>query len=262
MPQKIIKFIGIKSQNKKICIVFLLAIFCATCLTACQYKRNPADIIVEYQIPFAESANHLNEIKLIDKDDFGRKLYSYESAIRYGVVFRDFIEVDDLNTSAQMYIVAQKVDGKFVYCYDNFCFVYVKSFEIDNSDIISELKEKNDWNKPIQVEKLTALSTDVGGKKLVGYPIYNVEESAVSTLEKFVGYQIDDYFLDAISLPDATPIFVLREVESWEEITFGKSYVFSLPTEAREASYLELSDNIQNWNEEIHNFKMTLLADK
>lgn len=243
---------------KKIVISVVILSLCF--LISCSSHTKTPDIVVEYQVPFAASGLHWNEIEIVDNDEYGRKIYSYKSEGEHTNVFCDYT-ADTFNAPVLMYVLVQKNDDDFVYCYDDFCFVYVKSFEIDNSDIIFELKEKNDWNKPIQEKKLTAISIDIK-EKVLDYPIYKAEEDAVATLEQFVGYKIDKYYLDAIFLPDATPIFVLREVESWEEITFGKSYVFSLPTEEREATYLELSNDIQNWNEEIHNFKTTLLADK
>lgn len=227
-------------------------------MTSCGYKYESADIVIEYQVPFAKSASHFNEIELVDKDDYGRKLYSYKSGNNYTNVFRDYMGIDYSNAPVLVYVIIQKTDRNFVYCYDDLCYTYVKSFEDDNNAIIDSLKEINDWGKPIDNKKSMALSIDVATNYITKYKVISVEEETVSTFEQMVGYKLEDYFLDTIFLEDATPIFVLREVTNREKHEFGKSYIFHIPEDDSNITYLELSDDIQNWNEEIHNFKITL----
>lgn len=105
---------------------------------------------------------------------------------------------------------------------------------------------------------MTALSINTYRDKIVKYLVLSVEDKAIAKLEQDIGYEINDYYLDAIFLEDATPIFVLREVIDREQYEFGKSFIFYIPDDDSNATYLQLSDDIQNWNEEIHNFKLTL----
>ena len=139
----------------------------------------------------------------------------------------------------------------------NFYDITIESLIDDNSDIVKNLKDVNDWGKPFNDEKATALSVSEF-ENIDRYPIYSVEESVVKTLEDLINYEIEDYYIDDIFLEDATPIFVLREVTNREKHEFGKSYIFHIPEDDSNITYLELSVDIQNWNEEIHNFKITL----
>lgn len=243
--------------RNKFLLLFVFIISITLCLSSCSFQNNTLDVIVEYQIPFAKSGSRWNENELLDEDEYGRKLYSYKSGKAYTNVFRDYMGTDYRNAPVLMYIIVQKTEKDFVYCYDDSCYAYVASFENDNSDIVKNLKDVNDWGKPFNDEKATALSVSEF-ENIDRYPIYSVEESVVKTLEDLINYEIEDYYIDDIFLEDATPIFVLREVTNREKHEFGKSYIFHIPEDDSNITYLELSVDIQNWNEEIHNFKITL----
>ena len=258
MPKKSIKFIGIKSPNKKLYIITIILVVVSLFLTSCAANSSPADVVVEYQVPFAQSGHNWNEIELVGTDDYGREMYSYKSGKAYTNVFRDFMSEEYYRAApVLLYLIIQKRDNDFVYCYDNCCYVYVKSFQGNNDYMIDNLKELNDWGKPLDDEKLTSLSIDAFDD-VDGYKVTSITEQAVSTLEELLEKEIADYYLDDIFLDSNTPIFVLRIVESREPRIYGKSYVFNLSSDQMEASYFELSDDINTWNEEIHNFKMTL----
>ena len=249
---------GLRSKYLSL-FVFMMSVI--LCLSSCTFQNNTPDVIVEYQIPFAKSGSRWNENELLDEDEYGRKLYSYKSGKAYTNVFRDYMGIDYRNAPVLMYIIVQKTEKDFVYCYDDFCYAYVTSFENDNSDIVNNLKDVNDWGNPFNDEKTTALSVSEF-ENIDRYPIYSVEESVVKTLENLINYEIEDYYIDDIFLEDTTPIFVLREVTNRDRHEFGKSYIFHIPKDDSNVTYLELSDDIQNWNEEIHNFKATLKAEE
>lgn len=244
--------------NKKLHIITILSIVLSLFLTSCGYSSEPADVIVEYQVPFAQSGHRWNEIELVDQDNFGRELYSYKSGAAYNNVFKDFMDQDDyMNAPVLLYLIVQKRDNDFVYCYDNCCYIYVKSFQGNNDILIDKFKATNDWGKPFDSKKTTSLSIP-DFDKVDGYKVISIEEQAISTLEKLIGKEIADYYLDDIFLNSDTPIFVLRIVEDPKTYTFGKSYVFNLSSKQNEASYFELSDDINKWNEEIYSFKQAL----
>ena len=91
------------------------------------------------------------------------------------------------------------------------------------------------------------------------HPIYSKEDAAIETLENLINTEIDDfYFLDDLFIDVNNPIYVLRIREDNEKDVYGKAYVFNVPDEDNNASYLELSDDINKWNEEIHDFKTSL----
>ena len=242
-------------------LLFLAVFLSLFFIGGCNSKYNSYDILVEYQVPFTESRPRWNEVDLIEEDEYGRKIFSYKSVGSHTNVLHDYMGADYNNAPVLVYIITQKTDKKFIYCYDDICYAYVKTFG-DNDRTIAEFKKSNDWGEPINDEKLTALSINICCDKIMKYLVMSIEETAVTTLSDMANYEIDDYYIDAIFLEDATPIFVLREVINREKHEFGKSFVFHIPDDSSKATYLELSDDIQNWNEEIHNFKATLKAEE
>lgn len=236
------------------CLIFLAA-FLALFLTSCGSQYKSYDVIAEFQVPFANASPRWNEVELIEEDEYGRKLYSYESVGVYTNVLYDFAESSKNNVPVSLYMIVQKSDNKFVYCYDSLCYSYVGSFENDNTNIIENLKINNDWGKPLDEKKMNPLSVEMFRDKIIGYLKPSIEDETVKSLEKMIGYKMDDYYLDAIFLEDSTPIFLLREVVNREKNRFGKSYIFYIPDDISKATYLELSDDIQDWNQEIYDFK-------
>ncbi len=249
--------IGLRANCLFFVVTFLSLFFICGC--GSQYKNY--DIIVEYQVPFAQSNPRWNEVELIDEDDYGRKIFSYKSVGLYTNVFGDYVENKKNNAPVLLYVVVQKVNNRFIYCYDNSCYNYVSSFNNDNSVVIENLKTNNDWGKPLEESKMIALSIDACQDEIMRYLVSSVENEVVVLLEQKTGHKINDYYLDAIFLEDATPIFVLREVTNREMHEFGKSFVFYISEDGSESAYFELSDDIQNWNEEIHNFKASLKSE-
>lgn len=251
-----ISSIGIWLRNK--CLPFLAAFLSLCLLTACGSQYKNYDIVVEYQVPFAQSNPRWNDVELVEEDEHGRKIFSYKSVGAYTNVFHDYMKADYNNAPVLLYVIIQKTDRKFVYCYDDVCYAYVSSFENDNIDVIDNLKKVNDWGKVVNEQKLTALSIDNCRDIVMKYLVMSVEDNVVTSLEQTIGYEVEDYYLDAIFSQDSTPIFILREVTNREKHEFGKSFIFHIPDDDSKATYEELSNDIRNWNEEIHNFKASL----
>ena len=252
------QYTGIGLQIKYLIVlnIFLSLFF----LQSCGLQDKSYDIIVEYQVPFADPNPRWNEVDLIDEDEYGRKIFSYKSVGLYTNVFGDYIETLYSNAPVLLYVVVQKNNNRFVYCYEDLCYCYVNSFDNDNSTIIENLKTNNDWGKPFDDKKMTVLSVDMYRDKIVKNSALSIQDETVMLLEQKIGCKINDYYLDTIFLEDATPIFVLREVTNREryEFEFGKSFVFCISDDKSNVTYLQLSDDIQNWNQEIRDFKISL----
>lgn len=255
---KHMQYTGIGLQIKYLIVlnIFLSLFF----LQSCGLQDKSYDIIVEYQVPFADPNPRWNEVDLIDEDEYGRKIFSYKSVGLYTNVFGDYIETLYSNAPVLLYVVVQKNNNRFVYCYEDLCYCYVNSFDNDNSTIIENLKTNNDWGKPFDDKKMTVLSVDMYRDKIVKNSALSIQDETVMLLEQKIGCKINDYYLDTIFLEDATPIFVLREVTNREryEFEFGKSFVFCISDDKSNVTYLQLSDDIQNWNQEIRDFKISL----
>lgn len=248
-----------KCVSKNLCSVTLSVLAVVSSMTACASSNTQIpDVIAEYQVPFAEMSSRWNEVVLIERDKFGRELYSYKSEGSYTNVLSDYMDESFSNAPVIVYLIAQKSDDDFVYCYENLCYEYVPSLDEDNTDIVKALKDVNDWGKPIDDSKLTALSIDIEANGVAYYKLGSVEQEVVSALEKELGHKIESYYLDCIFSASAEPIYILREVEEWVTQTtknrFGKSYIFIVSDRSSTIEYRELPDEIQNWNEEIDYF--------
>lgn len=258
MQKRNMKNTGIKSINRKlICLIFLVIIIIISMTSCFLEKANVCDIIVEYNVPFAEPNTRWNEVLLVEKDEFARELYCYRSEGSFTNVFSDFSKSADAYSCVNVYLIVQKTDKDYVYCY-NKCYAYVPSIENDNSSIIEELKENNDWNNPINSNKLLALSKKLYSNVIQDNKLVFEEEEIINAFEKHIGCEINAYYLDCIFSVDGTPIYIIRIVEQWLTQTtkniFGDSYVFCVSNDYSEVIYQKLSDDVPNWNNEISSF--------
>lgn len=83
-----------------------------------------------------------SEISIIETDSFGRVLYTYkESYFRNGVSFCSLL-------------IVQKNDDGYVYYYEDFNFISKEGRNSEfNAEEIELLKERNDWNEELNLEK-------------------------------------------------------------------------------------------------------------
>ena len=258
--KKYIKFIGKISLNKKIYMALPMIFILCSSMTACNISRpTTPDIVIEYQVPFAKSMSKWNEVTLVEQDAFGRNLYSFKSEGIYTNVFSDYMDESFTNAPVLIYLIVQKRDDNYVYCYENLCYIYVTSFDVDNTEIVEKLKELNDWGLPINDVSLTALPIDIKKNGILDYNIASVEKNIINLFEKKIGRKIESYYLDCIFSADAEPIYILREIEQWAFQTtdnkFGKSYIFVVLDDFSTVAYQELSADISNWNKEINFFR-------
>lgn len=257
--KKFSKRIGISSvSGKTICLLLLSTVF-ASAMTSCTFeKTRNCDILVKYQVPFAEADSRWNDVILVEKDEYGRELYRYKSEGSYTNVFSDFADTSDAYSCVNVYLIIQKTDKNYVYCYDNQCYIYVPSFESDNNDAVEILKEENDWNEPLYDALLSALPKDLTSNGMSDFKLVLIEEQILSALERYSGCEVNDYYLDSVHTADGKPIFVLREVKQWltkeTENVFGKSYVFFASDDYEDVMCQELSSEISNWPQEISAF--------
>ena len=258
MQKRNTKNTGIKSISRRlICFIFLAIVIVISITFFFPKKANVYDIIVEYTVPFAEPDTRWNEVLLVEKDKFGRELYCYKSEGSFTNVFSDFSKSADSYSCVNLYLIVQKTDKDYVYCY-NRCYAYVPSIENDNSLIIEDLKENNDWNNPVDNNKLLVLSKKLYYNVIQDYKLVFVEEEIINVLEKHLCREINAYYLDCIFSVDGTPIYIIRIVEQWLTQTtkniFGDSYVFCVSNDYSEVIYQKLSDDVPNWNNEISSF--------
>ena len=130
-------------------------------------------------------------IEVIEKDNYGRVLFFYDEGYRskYGTAI----------------VIMQKSEDSFVYYYQDICQIpYVRSedeyyVELGYNDMFSNeqiesLKEVNNWNKPIDLDKCTKAEIynrkgDEGPMKISN----NEFEKAIKSYVRDHGYSGDDY---------------------------------------------------------------------
>lgn len=74
--------------------------------------------------------------KMIETDEYGRICFSLS------------------NGRIKCVCIMQKHDDQYVYYYDNVSFLYTMKYREYTPEQVSDLKESNDWNKPLDEEKM------------------------------------------------------------------------------------------------------------
>ncbi len=148
-------------------------LLCSMLLCGCsfykEYEGEYSDLYTEaccslvFSNGFLRSESvHQSAIDLIEEDDYGRKLFSYYEKQLYHFEGQKYI---------LSLLVCQKSDYEYVYYYPDYNFYSIdtqKKVDIYDShkptsvpdplsefteDEINALKEKNDWNKELQIDK-------------------------------------------------------------------------------------------------------------
>lgn len=124
-----------------ISIIMSVIVLCQACL-----KYDDVTIcgatLATYAIPGAGGYTPHNKplIKLLERDDYGRVLYSIQTK-------------DDYQINALF--ITQKSDQEYVYYYDNICYICLVVNEITKDQAIENLKHENDWGTILNESKMT-----------------------------------------------------------------------------------------------------------
>lgn len=249
-------YIGNLLRNKKTYIVLFLVLVIIGCILFHQSIKI-AETIIEYDVPFADSGSRWNNIKLMDVDVYGRRLYQYESIGNYTDVFSDYITYKTKNTPVLVYVICQKSGFNTMYCYEN-SYMYSSALIKKGDDKLENFKKENDWNKPLSEEKMIQYSIYDHSENLMDASFPEGITVVIEALENTLSKDIEDYYIDVIFTQDATAIYVLRElyqsVPEANKNVFGKSYVFIVSDESN-VIYSELTSDIDEWRELINDFK-------
>lgn len=252
------KSTGVKLKNKK--ILFLLP-FIFVILTAVYYfvHQNPVEIIAEYFVPFTESYSHWNKTELIEKDEYGRRLYSFRSHGEYTNALSDYV-IESSNNPVYAYILCQKQTLGYVYCYSDVCYVYADSLQNADPERMEQFKKENDWGQPLNDEKMTAIKEGQTAK-MKQYRYGTEKEQAIAALKNTVGYDIEQYYYDVIFTPALQPFYVLRIVKQQPTAqtmsVFGSAYVFQPTNDFSAADWVQLNGAPSQWRDQINQFIKT-----
>lgn len=124
--------------------ILLLAILFSLCfLTACGHVSLDIELAVcgSFSVPgmfCMDLKGGTFSCNIIEEDSEGRILYEYTT------------ESDITGHIESVLVVCQQIDSKYVYFYEDLCYQFLDSDQSATED----LKEKNDWNKPLDYSKM------------------------------------------------------------------------------------------------------------
>ena len=150
-------------MRKKSFIILIICIFLLIVDSCCviarkNYETILATIIMKHFTAGYNTDQHEVGIDIIEKDDYGRILFSFEAYVAMDPYF------NYNGGRAYAYGICQDLHEenlffgkKHVSYYDNFAYIGAASREDISPDMIEQLKVWNDWNKPLNEEKMVEI---------------------------------------------------------------------------------------------------------
>ena len=114
--------------------------------------------------------NIFTKLTFIEKDDYGRILFLYRNSGGLNPYFRDGKYALGICQDMSGLLFGQNT----VSYYDNFAYIGGKTLEEFTPDKIKQLKEWNDWNKPL--DKTKCVSYQITDHKVVEENTYKLNE--------------------------------------------------------------------------------------
>lgn len=127
-------------KETRIIPIFIISL-CLISICGCRMTPYPEEHVMvvtqnSYAHPWGWAAEHDPRSEILETDEYGRILFAYNNGFGvYSVGIR------------------QKYDEKYVYYYDNVSFLYTSEYRVYTPEQISDLKEANDWNEPLNEGK-------------------------------------------------------------------------------------------------------------
>lgn len=123
-------------------LIIVLLILSSALASGCFTKRYSADMVMMYTqvfhaVPGTRSFDkHVIEGEITETDEYGRIQFSFYTGNIMGVC------------------IMQKHDDKYVYYYDNVCYLVSEQFKEPTVEELDYLREINDWNQPLDESKM------------------------------------------------------------------------------------------------------------
>lgn len=161
-----------------LCVLALLISGCAQRGTPAVNDLLDAFLIVKTNVPFAMNANthQFDRAECVEQDAYDRKLVRYTTYC------------SSIHHDIELYLICQGTDEYYTYYYMDACYI---ARDIRKASFpehaIKELKERNDWNKPLEKAKLKSISLSTPRK----YVCY--EEVASELLRAYLELDNDVY---------------------------------------------------------------------
>lgn len=182
-------------------------------------------------------------IEVLETDSYGRRLFSYSIGVPSSYGYDQICVV----------AVSQKTVLNRVYYYEDACFILADAFEKLDEEMISALKEKNDWDEPMNHQKMSRRRIHAQFEETVDVPeAFNKEVrcepgSAVGSLYMdfdgkgkvlyYVLYYDKDY-KDNVEIEERFYIAIVNEDGTYDPET-----------------WLEELQDLYGYQEQVHEFK-------
>ena len=153
--------------------------------------------IAAFSIPYADKPG--TKIESIEKDAYGRVLFR----VRFKTMVLYF-QNEPRNEQMFAYVVCQKSDRKRTYYYEDDCFrLYLTDAMFTESEQ-TELKEINDWGKPLNEEKMTSRQIIKKAKNKLNATVLGLDKGLDVSLwlgEAFLKlHPLDKQYIDKVYL--------------------------------------------------------------
>ncbi len=191
-------------------------------------------------------------VEILEEDAYGRTLASYETLLD-----------EEPDIKCRTLIICQKTEDSYAYFYPDFNFIIKPEGEEFSEEEIGNLKEGNDWGKPLNDEKMSRVKIirdkDVDSSK-GGWRGLLFEEDGVfyGTLQEDEYYTLNSLGRDK----DGRTLFAFevssakRNNRGIEVYKYERRYALILnPDNTAQESYLMLIEDDYNYQEQLKEFK-------
>lgn len=248
-----LKILGIKYMKSKsvltVCLILTVMFFCG-----CSYKYTG-----DYPDLYSVAINSIlwnnghsygadraidAEIDIIEKDDYGRTLYTYYEKYYAGA---------EISFSALL--IAQSSADGYIYFYEDYNFI-IKKQELYSSNKISftqeeidNIKTLNDWNKELNLEKCIKKVIAVT-KCEIPYEVQTLEEKIIDNFD--LGDKNYNLFIDYLTDDNNGNFIIYGSIIKFnaEDIYFA-----AIVNSAENKIAYFVPENIYNYREEFITFK-------
>lgn len=136
---------------------------CSACYGKLQDLKEDLLIVVNKSAPYTESRSEAKQLTLVSRDKNGRICAQFFLSDEQKETVAKITGNKDTQ-DISLYIMCQKIDGDYVYCYEDACYVYGPEHTEDAREMLRLFKELNDWGKSINESKLIAYKIDRAGQ--------------------------------------------------------------------------------------------------
>ncbi len=220
-------------------IVFIL-IF-PLILSSCCFDNNIIGLYVcgAYAVPgtfYPDIKGTEVSYEILENDQYGRIMFSYSAPNL----------ITEQNET--VVVICQKLTKDSVYFYEDICYEFDENEDMD----FQVLKDRNDWNKPLDIGKMTNRNNKVSlDNVIIAKSVFDIEKIKDICCEKLGIYspQITEICIDDIQ-PDGTSVFFLKTDSNKNK----RKYFIRVEKEYK-VSFYEINDNFYENSKDYIDFK-------